>query len=145
MHLSTSQLLPRHAVAEGDLKTRLEVEVCCAFGRPSHYRLRCEKDAHVKVTAIVTGGNHHCRKTRELFDNYVIEDCGAIWKKIYNSNAGMVSLLSPLREGVNDGVRRWKDPWAGIIIGYIFDDAISDPNANRINRFPPVLAEMQHE
>lgn len=79
---SNQCLSPRHAIAEGDLKTRLEVEVCCAFGRPSHYRLRCEKDVHVRVTAIVTGGSQHCRKTRELFDDYVIEDCGAIWKNI---------------------------------------------------------------
>lgn len=73
---------PRHAVPEGDLKTRLEVEVCCAFGRPSQYRMRCEKNVHVRLRAVVTGGDNSCSKTRELFDDYVIADCGAVWKTI---------------------------------------------------------------
>jgi hypothetical protein len=73
---------PKKGVPSGDLKTRLEVEVCCAFGRASQYRLRCEKNVHVRVKAVVTGGEASCGKTRELFDDYVIEDCSAIWKNI---------------------------------------------------------------
>lgn len=72
---------PKQGVPSGDLKTRLEVEVCCAFGRTSQFRLRCEKNVHVRVTAVVTGGDR-CGKTRELFDDYVIEDCSAIWKNV---------------------------------------------------------------
>lgn len=81
---ATNQCLsPKQGVPDGDLKTRLEVEVCCAFGKPASFRmLRCEQNVHVRVTAIVTGGDSHCSKTRELFDDYVIEDCSAIWKNI---------------------------------------------------------------
>lgn len=79
---STNQCLsPRHEVPAGDLKKRLEVEVCCAFGKPSHFKLRCEKNVHVRLKAVVTGGDR-CGKTRELFGDYVIADCGAIWKDI---------------------------------------------------------------
>lgn len=78
---SNQCISPKKGVPSGDLKTRLEVEVCCAFGRSSQYRLRCEKNVHVRVKAVVTGGDV-CGKTRELFSDYVIEDCSAIWKNI---------------------------------------------------------------
>ena len=78
-------LSPKNEVPQGDLKKRLEVEVCCAFGAPIHPEqetLRNAKNVHVRLKAVTKGKNKHCNGTKTLVNDYVIKDCSAIWNGI---------------------------------------------------------------
>lgn len=71
---------PKNPIERGDIKTRLEVEVCCAFGKPvSFQRLRDLEDVHVRVRAETRGNDEACSKTRTLVSDYVIRDCREVW------------------------------------------------------------------
>jgi hypothetical protein len=71
---------PKNPIKPGDIKTRLEVAVCCAFDKPNSYKkLRCLKNVHVRLQAVARGRNKYCSKTRTLVDDYVIQDCRKVW------------------------------------------------------------------
>ncbi len=78
----------RHGWPKGDIKTRLEVAVCCAFGASHKQKeLRCKKDVHVHLNAVVSG-DKKCDANSRLQSDYVISDCGAVWDKYCAQSPG---------------------------------------------------------
>lgn len=79
---------PSQNITKGDIKARLEVEVCCAFGASNKQKeMRCKKDVHVHLNAVVSG-DKKCDANSRLQSDYVISDCGAVWDKYCAQSPG---------------------------------------------------------